>query len=333
MLPGCSRRPAGPCRVASPRVNEGQQRAGAVTERFIGTAGGSPYGLRASDVGSRRSGVRVSAPGCRESFRALAHEAVVTEDGPDRWTSWSRYLQVRALSCSPAMPPRAQVVVRSGRQRSVTVTEGDRCGGLRLPDLGRGRRPNLPGRQGVMPPGGSWPSGSRRMSGGPRPGRRTRPERLPGKDCPMCAQGRPGRGPARHRHPCRPRRRRRAAAGQLAARRRHRGAARPPRRRADRAGRPGSRRPVTGGLSGWLRPFSATTRPVTMNDLTLGDAVPHLHPHLLARLAGGPRRRAAGCWSRRGAAPAPGGGRSPGWACRAGDGLSRAVYAGYTRCR
>jgi hypothetical protein len=30
----------------------------------------------------RRAGVRVSLPNCREPLRALAHEAVVTEDGP-----------------------------------------------------------------------------------------------------------------------------------------------------------------------------------------------------------------------------------------------------------
>jgi hypothetical protein len=78
----------------------------------------------------------------------LAHEAVVTEDGPHPAAELEPCGQVRAPSFSPAVPPACHKqrsrAVCSGQSRSL---EAGRWAGLRRPDLGWGRRPKLHGMQ------------------------------------------------------------------------------------------------------------------------------------------------------------------------------------------
>ena len=56
---------------------------------------------------ARLCGVRVSRPGCRDPLRALAHQAVVTEDGP------------RPLRELGTVPSGASLVVLAGRATRV----------------------------------------------------------------------------------------------------------------------------------------------------------------------------------------------------------------------
>ena len=62
------------------------------------------------------------------------------------------------------------------------------------------------------------------------------------------------------------------------------------------------RKPAGIGLksSRWASALQRHYRPVKMNYQTLGNAVPHLHTHLLSRFAQDPARRAVHCRSRRG---------------------------------
>jgi hypothetical protein len=72
--------------LAGTRDSSGQERSPSDSSELQVA---SPW---ASSRGRRKPGQWSSslAPGCRESFRALARESVATEDGPHRWTSWSR---------------------------------------------------------------------------------------------------------------------------------------------------------------------------------------------------------------------------------------------------
>jgi hypothetical protein len=63
----------------------------------------------------------VTRPGCRERFRALAHEAVVTEDGPRPL----RELGTVTLRCEPrSRRPCHPRAVSSGHERSPAVSYG-----------------------------------------------------------------------------------------------------------------------------------------------------------------------------------------------------------------
>jgi hypothetical protein len=71
--------------------------------------------------------------------------------GLARYASWEPLpsgASLVVLAGRATRVPQAAAVT-SGMQRSVTVTWDDRCAGLRLPDLGWGRRPKLHGMQGV----------------------------------------------------------------------------------------------------------------------------------------------------------------------------------------
>jgi hypothetical protein len=93
-----------------------------------------------------------------------------------------------------------QAAVTSGIQRSTTVILLGPLRWARVSDLGSQSSPKLHGMQEVTSPAGrpepvgSRPLNMRRAQGGAaraRPWPSDWPERLRGKDCPMCDQGRP----------------------------------------------------------------------------------------------------------------------------------------------
>jgi hypothetical protein len=92
---------------------------------------------------------------CRpRALRALGHEAVVTETGLTSGRAGA--VAARCEHCRSRRPyhPRA---IRSGIQRSVTVTRRGRWAARRSLTWGRGRRPKLHGRQApTLLPGRRW---------------------------------------------------------------------------------------------------------------------------------------------------------------------------------
>ena len=91
------------------------------------------------------------------ALRALAHEPVVTEDGPHPPSQLEPSLLGGASSFLPAVPP----TCHKQRSRAVssghsTVTPRRPFGRVQAPDLGWGGKPKLHGMQGVSWPREAW---------------------------------------------------------------------------------------------------------------------------------------------------------------------------------
>jgi hypothetical protein len=89
---------------------------------------------------------------CRAAFAVCQRGSESSAKGPTLRPGRQLLPRGGASSFSPAVPPACHKqrsrAVCSGQSRSL---EAGRCAGLRLPDLGWGRRPKLHGMQGVKP--------------------------------------------------------------------------------------------------------------------------------------------------------------------------------------